>query len=335
MTQAYAAGPGGIWIQPGLVSLLTGVDTLVFDIDGVLVDTTGSYPEVASRVVQMYFSRMLRWPGEEVLLQPAECALFKAAGGFNNDWELAAGAVLFYLAKAARIGAVALDGLRKAPPALPEFTAAAGAAGGGLESVRRLALAGLPAPLADGVLADFDRGLIERLGQEVYGGADGCETLFGFAPRHVREPGLFNLERPLLDADLLAQTGAKVGIYTGRTWRESQFVLPANGLDGRVSPETFCGSDSPFHKPDPGGLRHLGARLGTRSGVFCGDNIDDVRTVIAYRQAAGPDAPPFWFAGILGGVLGERSEVVFRSLGADIIAPDVNAVVRLFLPLEG
>lgn len=330
-SDAYVAGPGGLWIKPGLAPLLAGVDTLVFDIDGVLMDTTESYPEASSRVVQLYFSRVLRWPGEGALLLPAECELFKAAGGFNNDWHVSAGAVLFYLAKAARIGVADLESLRAAPPGLREFTAAVKAAGGGLDGARQVALAGLPSQLAEGVLADWDLPLIERLGCEVYGGVDGAGLLFGITPRHVQEPGLFHRERPLLDPARLARGNWRVGVYTGRQAAEAGPALAACGLAERVAPELLCAADGPYLKPDPAGLRHLAARLGTRAGLFFGDNLDDIRTVLNYRAAAVPADPPFFFAGILGGALGEQTEPVFRELGADLIAPDVNTVLDLLL----
>lgn len=330
----YVAGPGGLWIKPGLAPLLAGVDTLVFDIDGVLIDTTCSYPEASARVVRLYFGQVLRWPGQGELLLPDECALFKAAGGFNNDWHLAAAAILFYLAKAARIGVAELDALREAPPSLAEFTAAVRAAGGGLAAARQVALAGLPRSLADGVTSDWDLPLIERLGAEVYGGVDGAEALFGVTPRYVQEPGLFHRERPLLDPARLQRGGWQVGVYTGRQAREARPALTACGLGG-LPADRICAADGPFVKPDPAGLRHLVGRVGSRKAIFFGDNVDDIRTVLNYRATAGPDEPPFWFAGMLGGALGDQTEAVFRELGADLIAPNVNAVLDLLLWPEG
>lgn len=322
----YQAGPGGVWIKPGLAPLFSRLRILVFDVDGVLIRTGASYPRAVSEAVQYYFSRILRWPGTVQLVTPEETHPFKLAGGFNDDWHLAQALALFYLAKAARIGAADLGALRQAPPSLADFAAAVKAAGGGVAGAEQVALAGLPAELRAGVLADWDRDLITRLCQELYGGTDGCAPMFGFAPRYIRAPGLYNTDQPLVAAERLRQVPYRLGVYTGRAMQEALVGLKACGLAELFPPERVCASDGPYRKPDPGGLRHLGDLLGSGPGLFFGDNIDDIRTVIRYRNEVA-DGPPFLFAGILGGVLGEAAEPTFRELGADLIAPDVGAVL--------
>lgn len=330
MPEAYVAGPGGLWLHPDVsAGVLAGADTLVFDMDGVLIHTEDSYPEVVSRAVQMYFARILRWPGAATLLPAAETVLFKLAGGFNSDWAVAQAGVLFYLAKAARIGPADLAALRQAPPALAEFTAAVQAAGGGLAGAERVALQGLPAPLADGIRRDWDLDLIQRLCEELYGGADWAPAMFGLAPRYVQGPGLFNLERPLIDPQRLQGSGRKLGVYTGRVRREAWPALQRCQVDHLFTDPVLMTADGAYRKPDPAGLRAVAAHVGARAGLFFGDNIDDCRTVLNYRAAGAPGDPPFWFVGVLGGVLGDRAEAVFRELGADVIAPSVNAVLDL------
>lgn len=336
MPASYLPGPGGLWLQSGLTPAdLAAADTLVFDMDGVLIHTEESYPETISQAVQFYFTRILRWPGAAVLLPPAETVLFKLAGGFNSDWAIAQAGVLFYLAKAARLGPADLAALRQAPPSLADFTAAIRAEGGGLAAAERVALQGLAVHLAEGVRRDWDVDLITRLCEELYGGDDWAPAMFGVTPRYVSGPGLFNRERPLIDPQRLERCRRKLGVYTGRVRREAWPALQLCHVDRFFTDAVLMAADGPWRKPDPGGLRAVLAQVGGRGGIFFGDNIDDARTVLNYRQAAAAGAPPFWFAGVLGGVLGPGAEGVFRELGADIITPSVNAVLDLLPPPAG
>ncbi|MEE8209463.1 MAG: hypothetical protein V3R38_01795, partial [bacterium] len=64
------------------------IDALIFDMDGVLMDVSGSYREVIRRVPQVFLEQVCRLaPMEGELVSPEEVDAFKRAGGFNNDWE--------------------------------------------------------------------------------------------------------------------------------------------------------------------------------------------------------------------------------------------------------
>lgn len=328
MTDDLSA-PGRAWVRPGALVLLARVDTVVFDVDGVLLDTSASYPRVIEEAARFYFTHILRWPGRGDPIRAEQVPLLKRAGGFNSDWDVTAAVILFYLAKAARLGAVDLGALVAAPPTLPEFAEVVARAGGGLSGAVEVALAGLPDALRAGVLADWDRALIDRICCEFYGGEDGCEPMFGFRPRYVRGPGLYRAERAQLGPDPLLSSGLRLGLYTGRVMGEALFGLEQAGLAGVFAPEAIAASDGPYRKPDPQGLVHLARVLGSRCGLFLGDNVDDALTVRRYREEHPAGAPPFLFAGITGGVLGDRAGAIFREMGADVIAPEPGAVLDL------
>ncbi|MBN2323393.1 MAG: HAD hydrolase-like protein [Spirochaetes bacterium] len=62
---------------------------LILDMDGVIVDVTGSYREVVRRTVLCYLSEVIGADGlsrESVTL--GDIAAVKNSGGLNNDWEL-------------------------------------------------------------------------------------------------------------------------------------------------------------------------------------------------------------------------------------------------------
>lgn len=271
-------------------------DTWIFDIDGVLVDVSGSFSHVISRVVEEEMARL--HPGEPVAFPPQWSRLFKAAGGFNDDWELAQGAVLFLLA----------DTLCDTLPPLPGFLARL-SPGGGLPALRQ-ALEEHLGPRRSLQLAEtFRPERIVLRCQQVYGGPR-APLLYG-TPADPTESGL-------MFAETLQWQGLppqRTGIYTGRSRTEAAVVLERLGWD---LPETVClTADGPYRKPDEEALRVLGRRLGTGLGVFLGDSRDDLETVRRYRQRG--DGPPFLFAGVLGGALGEQAEAIFREGNADLL----------------
>src|SRR5579859_5615936 len=84
---------GMFWLRPDLGRAALGnadwLDTALFDIDGVLIDTSGSYRRsliVATDYLVRVCARLTGGP--EPLVAPADVTGFKLAGGFNSDWDL-------------------------------------------------------------------------------------------------------------------------------------------------------------------------------------------------------------------------------------------------------
>jgi phosphoglycolate phosphatase-like HAD superfamily hydrolase len=74
-----------IILNKKILNKISQVDSLVFDIDGVLIDVRDSYREAACQTVQFYFKEILRFQGSQNLINPEEVKYFKMAGGFNNE----------------------------------------------------------------------------------------------------------------------------------------------------------------------------------------------------------------------------------------------------------
>src|SRR5258706_12673890 len=82
------------WRRPGLDldaflgSAHARLDTALFDVDGVLIDTRRSYRlaviHAAEHVVRVVNGL---WGAPSPLVSLEDVALFKLAGGFNNDWD--------------------------------------------------------------------------------------------------------------------------------------------------------------------------------------------------------------------------------------------------------
>ncbi|MDP3013807.1 MAG: hypothetical protein Q8M92_06150, partial [Candidatus Subteraquimicrobiales bacterium] len=84
-------------IRKDVSNFLSKIDSVVLDIDGVILDVSQSFRVAISRTVQYYFVEVLKYSGDACLITPEETQAFKMAGGFNNDWELTFSVVLFYL----------------------------------------------------------------------------------------------------------------------------------------------------------------------------------------------------------------------------------------------
>ncbi|MDI3318100.1 MAG: haloacid dehalogenase [Bacillota bacterium] len=333
----------GVRALPEAVPFLERVGAVVFDVDGVLLDTSDSYPRVISEVTQYVLVHDHGWRETGRLIEPAETALFKAAGGFNSDWALTRGAVLFYLWKALKLemaageagGAGAAAGarqggtaaLRRAAPSLEELTEGLAAAGGGLGAEWRWLGERSEPQLLRELEARFDGERVDRLCGEFYAG-DRCMEMFGYPAREWRGPGLCERERPRLEARLLPAR-LRYGLYTGRVaGGETRLALERAGLVGRMTPGAVITGDR-WRKPDPAGLRAAAAALDVEVAIFAGDNIDDAWTVRNYREVSGDGETVFLFAGVLGGAPGDRAEALFREAGADLIVDEPDALLRL------
>jgi len=74
------------------------MDLLIFDMDGVLIDVSKSYRKTIQRTLRTYLQTCLGFErNERDWATNEEISLFKSAGGFNNDWDLTSGLLLYLL----------------------------------------------------------------------------------------------------------------------------------------------------------------------------------------------------------------------------------------------
>lgn len=77
---------------------LRRIDRLIFDFDGVLVQTSKSYRQTIRKVVDYYFLEILGLEGEEGKLATLhDIQKFKDTGLYNNDWKLSYTFITYYL----------------------------------------------------------------------------------------------------------------------------------------------------------------------------------------------------------------------------------------------
>lgn len=299
------------------------IDAVIFDMDGVLLDISGSIRVVNCLSVPFYLREVLRWPAPDNLLTSADIELFKNAGGFNDDWDLTYALVLHYLVKGHEHPDDNPTTLNVLPPSLRRYAAQIKEHGGWLRAAEQICFEGLSRQDQDAIEGQYHKARIRQVFQELMGG-EHCERLYGFAPEYFHGPGWINKDHVLLD---LAKVPAnrKLGVQTGRTIPEAEFGMEMIGLDALIPAQHVVTKDDGFQKPNPDGLLALAERLKFSHAVYIGDTMDDLRTVRNFN-AASPTVK-FLAAQVLTGPAGAASEPLFRNAGADLIAPDVNAVL--------
>jgi len=225
------------------------LDILIFDMDGVLIDVSKSYRKTIQKTVQIYMETCLgfkRIRGDWITNE--EISLFKSAGGFNNDWDLTSGLLLYLLSisgfpplpKRKRFSSVQEIGpylktkssmihrktsIRLKRAHLLSFLKKVKISGGGLRGVRRV----LGTSWEGWVyrLGDIDQeNLIKRIFQEIYLGEKFADR-YHLSPFFYKGKG-FHLQEKLLIPEKILSTLRKkfrMGIASGRPRFEAELAL--------------------------------------------------------------------------------------------------------------
>ncbi len=253
---------------------LDKVRAVILDVDGVLLDARPSYHAVAEEAARRAIEPLIG--REKTRAAPfdgaAEIPAFKAAGRFNDDWEMSrAIALLLYLRS-----------VGSAPP-LQQFVASA--EGRGVQAL----FAKYPG-------VDVPQEKVSGLCGALYGGAR-CRELFGFdahdALPDAPERGLWEKELVLPEPSILEAVAQRfqLALYTGRNPGEARL---AQQLCKLKIPDRFCWvADGRPRKPDPAGLVWLvhellkGAKRGSQV-LFIGDTADDQAAARAAQDRGAP-----------------------------------------------
>jgi len=87
-----------IYIRKDAEEALREIGKLIFDFDGVLVQTSQSYRQTVRKVVDYYFLEILGLEGKEGKLATLrDIQKFKDTGLYNNDWNLSYAFITYYL----------------------------------------------------------------------------------------------------------------------------------------------------------------------------------------------------------------------------------------------
>jgi len=244
-----------------------GLRAIIFDVDGVLVDTRRSYRKAIIESVR-WFLRKLGIP-ERPRARIADIARFKSIPGFNSDWDVAYALALFYLVRqrGRRIG-------------LGGWCRRIAGEGGGIKGARRaLKELGDEREITKGWSSDNTlSNPIYRIFQEIYLGRDGFRKAYGERARWWRKRGLIENERLLVSVRELRALAKRyaLALVTGRPRHDLEHVVDAWGLR-EVFPVRVALEDVKSGKPHPEPIRLALRLLGVEGGeaLYVGDGVDD------------------------------------------------------------
>ncbi len=264
------------------------IQGVIFDIDGVLVDTRKSYLEAIRLTTDLYLTQVLGLRNQgSLLLSARDVESFKMVGGFNNDWDCVEGLLLYLLSHLSPSQLMQADSevcLRSECLAKKTYREAA--------SIFKVLQKKKNIP---GLLRSKDRSFLRRrdirklvsygkivqIFQEVYLGKRMYEQVYKTKSLYWKKAGLYLKETPLLTTSFfqdLKKRGLKLGIATGRNRFETLMVLDRFGWK-RFFPSIVTADETPlrFSKPHPYVLLRNGKKLKALKLIYVGDLPDDMK----------------------------------------------------------
>lgn len=228
-------------------------DCLIFDVDGVLIDSSASYQETIRMAVEGEWGAaglIVDAPG----YSPALNTVFKQHGGFNDDDHIAWG--LLNIAASRDPGTGRLSRCIPDPGELEAIIRPCGAG-----SARRW--------LEENFAGRFSLGRVADRCMEIYRGSDG-------------QPGAYAAEKPMFDAHW-RDLPLPVYVFTGRESRDWELGKGILSWDD-FPDERAVTSDSGMLKPSPEGLEFICRRFGHASPLFFGDTASDKMSYEAFGR---------------------------------------------------
>ena len=310
------------------------MNLLVFDMDGVLVDVSGSYREATRQAAYTFLTDC---KGGELLPDPLfsleELAAVKQSGGLNNDWDMTHRVISLLLVMADTYGS---GRAQWDVTPLADY----------LRSTRRplsaIMESGRLSKAADGFYTgDVGSGnIIKQIFQEIYLGQELFKETYGFAPQYCVQDGLI-LKEKLFTPRLLLQKladGNTLAIATGRPKSEALYPLKKHGLDmfsnvvsldeceaeeKQIFEKTGCRVS--LGKPDPFMLDQIAALYPDAEKLYYfGDVGDDMK-------AAKSSKHPFIAVGIAYSAPdGKAAAEKLTECGADILINSPDELTDIF-----
>ena len=208
---------------------------IIFDMDGVIMDVSGSYRDVVRQTTKLFFQPARAWEKlPEPLFELSDLASVKQSGGLNNDWDLTCAVINLLYSLTAR----------------PTISESQDPWTRWQETLSRSDVTGIAEFLAstDQPLAtllrqkgkpqdDFISGLyagdvgsgniIKQIFQEIYLGYELFKSTYNLKPNFYNSNGYILNEKVLIDRSVLEVLGRDnmLAIATGRPRAEAEYPL--------------------------------------------------------------------------------------------------------------
>jgi phosphoglycolate phosphatase-like HAD superfamily hydrolase len=357
----------GLFFSERLLSSigLGKIKTVVFDCDGVLIDSSKSYDATICKVARLFASKLGFVIEEGKLRQGIEA--LRRTGGFNNDWDTTYALIQYLFAKASndirREVLVSLDSLsikekileitsetksvtrwsktRKKKLDLQPLISAADLSGfcNRSEVIRKIATnasieeevsryLGYPDPAGQ-------RSFLAVMFDEIMYGSNLFREMYKTEPV-LRETGLIMEEKLLIREEtlrkLVAGEGGRVslGIITGRPRVPTYHTL---GSLMKFFSEDLCvftgdnSADERWQKPLPGSLLLISEKAPEGEIVYVGDSVED----LLLTRNANTKVQRFLFFGVVTAKrsIGQKKQNTFLQGGADALFKSVNDILAI------
>lgn len=226
---------GEAYVKEGRLRDIKAIDAIIFDCDGVLIDIRESYNRAVSKTATYLFNALTGQSIPEDFFSDETIFLFKRSGGFNNDWDLTYGSIIFLLSELpgellAKIveNIKALMGERSAVKRIMALKGAICAGFGGIEiDPSRLAvkIREFTGMLDESGLASIDRAMLSS--NKIPGELYNLIKSFLYGSKRVGESIIVTLFEEIFCGPKLFEEMYKVspGIYNGRGMIENGRVI--------------------------------------------------------------------------------------------------------------
>lgn len=311
------------WKRPDL-QFPAQCNTILFDIDGVLIKTVASFHATDIATAEFVASKIhgLDWGRSEgkTLVTHEDVIAFKQTGGYNNDWDMC-----YLLATLCTARLREWKGTSLEKRTFEEWAALSRTANqeghGGIEWVREV----MPAS------AQLDYNMIGDIYHEFYWGAAEIKKRYGYTPRYLPDfPGFVHNEEMNFPSNFFTQLREAgiphFGMITGRVGPEVDIALEM--MEAHIGYrwwDVVISADT-YPKPDPRALQSAikGLRGKVGGGLYIGDTGDDLDLVLNYRAMKKGSEPD-----ILAVMLVHPFEgALYQQRGADFIVGSVMDVTR-------
>ncbi|MDR1377772.1 MAG: HAD family hydrolase [Synergistaceae bacterium] len=245
----------------------TTPDLLIFDVDGVLLNTQDSFLVATAETVRWCWGNLM---GGVVDCEGYNLDYFsrcKAHPAFNDD-SVVAWTLLRFMGKTGR------KSMKDALPSLDQWE----------KDLKDLDLTAARQEKTWGTIKALPQREVAYVLEEFYYGKEDYLALRGTPKYGIGQEGLWIRESPGTLKNW-KDMGLPVGIYTGRT--QGEVTLAQRSLNWLDFPrEMLISSDDGILKPSPVGLSTLCERTGAQFPMFFGDTASDKEAWLAFGKGA-------------------------------------------------